>query len=97
MTAKYMFSVFAGYYGAVHAKTVEILEVRKKPAWCPYEDHTYTVYFRTTDMKPGYALWTGHGVSYEDAYLMLFNYCMETRNLTWPELKIRAAIYGVTA
>jgi len=87
--------MYAAYRSAVECVPYYFFVVKHKtPIWAG-SGYEWVVYLKSEIDLPGYSRITGHHAEKDLAYKMVLDFCMESNNLSWEELKLKAAVAGI--
>ena len=89
--------IYAAYCSAVEGTQYYFVVKHKTPIWSGYKgpDQEWAVYFKSKDNKKGCAHITGHHIEKDLAYKMILDFYMTYKNLSWEEIKMKAAIVEI--
>lgn len=89
--------IYAAYCSAVECTPYYFVVKHKTPIWSDYKgpDQEWAVYFKSKENKKGCAHMTGHHIEKDLAYKMVLDFYMAYKNLSWEEIKMKAAIVGI--
>ena len=89
--------IYAAYLSATEGVQYYFLVRHMTPIWASHKgaDQEWAVYFRSKDDEKGHARITGHHVEKDLAYKMVLDFYMRYKNLSWEEIKMKAAIAGI--
>ena len=89
--------IYAAYCSAVEGTSYYFVVKHKTPIWSDYKgpDQEWAVYFKSKENEKGCAHMTGHHIEKDLAYKMILDFYMAWKNLSWEEIKIKAAIAGI--
>lgn len=89
--------IYAAYRSAVEGTPYYFVVRHKTPVWSSYKGPgcEWTVCFKSKTDRKGYARMSGHHIEKDLAYKMILDFYMELKNLSWEEIKLKAAIAGL--
>ena len=89
--------IYAAYCSAVEGTQYYFVVRRKTPIWSSYKgpDSEWAVYFKSKALEKGRSHITGHHIEKDLAYKMILDFYMARKNLSWEEIKMKAAIAGL--
>lgn len=89
--------IYAAYCSAVEGTQYYFVVRHKTPIWSSYKgpDSEWAVYFKSKALGKGRAHITGHHIEKDLAYKMILDFYMARKNLSWEEIKMKAAIAGL--
>ena len=89
--------IYAAYCSVVEGTPYYFVVKHKTPIWSDYKgpDQEWAVYFKSKENKKGCAHMTGHHIEKDLTYKMVLDFYMAYKNLSWEEIKMKAAIAGI--
>lgn len=89
--------IYAAYCSAVEGTQYYFVVKHKTPIWSGYKgpDQEWAVYFKSKENEKGCSHMTGHHIEKDLAYKMVLDFYMAYKNLSWEEIKMKAAIAGI--
>ena len=89
--------IYAAYCSVVEGTPYYFVVRHKTPIWSSYkgQDREWAVYFKSKANRKGYAYMPGHHIEKDMAYKMILDFYMAWKNLSWEEIKMKAAIAGI--
>lgn len=89
--------IYAAYRSIVEGMPYYFIVRHKTPIWSSYKgpDREWAVYFKSKMNRKGHAHITGHHIEKDLAYKMILDFYMRWKNLSWEEIKMKAAIAGI--
>ena len=89
--------IYAAYCSAVEGTPYYFVVRHKTPIWSSYkgQEREWAVDFKSKANRKGCAHITGHHIEKDLAYKMVLDFYMAYKNLSWEEIKMKAAIDGI--